>query len=328
MGYQRSDDRYGGRWREQGRYGHDGDRGRFRDEDDRGFFQRIADEIRARFWDDDDDDRYRRDRGGYRPVYSRRERSRSDFDNDFGDWRSEDYIPSGSGFGGPAQGFDRRFDRIDAGSTGTHGADPVTAPAGSAYGDTAGGFGGTTGRRRAIYEQSLVGAYGRGYGATSPDRGPRTRAGDIHDPHYREWRDRQIADLDRDYDEYRREHQSKFDREFGTWREKRQSQRQLIGKVTEHMEVVGSDGQHVGTVDCVKGDRIILTKSDEAAGGRHHSIPCGWVESVKDKVKMNISAEQAKQAWRDEERRSALFDSDDQGGEGPHVLNRSFSGTY
>jgi hypothetical protein len=155
-----------------------------------------------------------------------------------------------------------------------------------------------------------------------------SRSGDIHDPNYRQWRDRQIADLDRDYDEYRREHQSKFDQEFASWREKRQSQRQLVGRVTEHMEVVGSDGAHVGKVDKVRGDRILLAKSDKDAGGHHHSIPCSWVEQVDKKVTLNKSAEQAQQAWRDEENRRALFEGDDARGEGPHILNRSFSGTY
>ena len=40
------------------------------------------------------------------------------------------------------------------------------------------------------------------------------------------------------------------------------AKRQLLGQIREHMEVVGSDDEHVGTVDRVAGDRIILTKSD------------------------------------------------------------------
>src|SRR5690606_4574219 len=114
-----------------------------------------------------------------------------------------------------------------------------------------------------------------------------------YDPHYEEWRNRQLSELDRDYDEYRREHQSRFEQEFGTWRERRQGQRQSLGRVSEHMEVVGSDGKHVGTVDKVRGDRIILTKSDENAGGHHHSIPCGWIDRVEDKVTINKTAEEA-----------------------------------
>ena len=74
------------------------------------------------------------------------------------------------------------------------------------------------------------------------------------------------------------------------------------------MEVVGSDGSHVGTVDCTSGDSIILTKSDPNARGHHHRIPCGWVESVDSKVALNITAEEAMRRWRDAEDSGALFD--------------------
>jgi hypothetical protein len=40
-------------------------------------------------------------------------------------------------------------------------------------------------------------------------------------------------------------------------------------QICEHMEIKGSDGQHVGTVDRVEGNRIKLTKSDKDAAGHH-----------------------------------------------------------
>ena len=148
-----------------------------------------------------------------------------------------------------------------------------------------------------------------------------------HDPQYRSWRDRQMEALDRDYDEYRREHQGRFDNEFGSWRQGRLSQRDLLQRVTEHQEVIGSDGEHIGTVDHVCGDRILLTKSDAAAHGHHHSIPSSWIVSVEDKVTVNKTADQAKQHWRDEQRNAdgGLFGRDDDRNTN---LNRSFSGTY
>jgi hypothetical protein len=148
------------------------------------------------------------------------------------------------------------------------------------------------------------------------------------DPHYSEWRDRQIAALDRDYDDYRRENQSRFDGEFGAWRDRRGRQREALDRVNEHMEVVGSDGQHVGTVDKIRGDSIILTGSDKDAGGVHHAIPCGWIEEVGDKVSLNLTADEAKERWRTENRNRALFEREDSGTRGPHMLNRAFSGTY
>ena len=177
-------------------------------------------------------------------------------------------------------------------------------------------------RRRRMDEMRDRYADRGGYGAS----GYRSRH--EHDPHYRAWRDRQMEALDRDYDEYRRENQGKFDTEFGSWRTGRQGQRDLLQRVTEHQEVVGSDGAHIGTVDHVRGDRILLTKSDTDARGHHHSIPSSWITSVEDKVTVSKTADQAKQHWRDEQRNAGggLFgrDEDDR----DVNLNRSFSGTY
>lgn len=64
-------------------------------------------------------------------------------------------------------------------------------------------------------------------------------------------------------------------------------------QIRNHMEVVGSDGQHVGTVDhlCIK-----LTKNDPAAGGKHHILEIEDVAGVEDgKVKLSVSADEAKQ---------------------------------
>lgn len=173
------------------------------------------------------------------------------------------------------------------------------------------------------------------------DRGPRSSqlsetrqetrgaAGSRFDPHYRDWRDQQIAALDRDYDEYRREHQSRFENDFGSWRERRMSKRSLLGTIREHMDVVGQDNEHVGTVDRVAGDRIILTRSDEAAGGAHHSLSCADVDRIEEnRIILDCTADEAKKRWRDENTSRALFEREDQGEMGPRILDRSFEGTY
>jgi len=41
--------------------------------------------------------------------------------------------------------------------------------------------------------------------------------------------------------------------------------------INEHMEVIGSDGAHVGTVDRVEGERIKLTKADGETEHRYIS---------------------------------------------------------
>ena len=149
------------------------------------------------------------------------------------------------------------------------------------------------------------------------------------DLHYEEWRRRQMEGLDRDYDDYRRECADRFENDFGTWRDHRQSKRQILREVREHMEVLGSDNEHVGTVDRVAGDRIILSRSDPQSGGVHHSLSCTDIDRIEDnRVILDCSASKARERWRDESRSRALFEREDQGSAGPHILDRSFSGTY
>jgi hypothetical protein len=65
-----------------------------------------------------------------------------------------------------------------------------------------------------------------------------------------------------------------------------------MNKIEEHMEVIGADGAHVGTVDRVEGQRIKLTKADSGEGkhkGHHHFIELGLVAEVEGK-KVRLSA--------------------------------------
>jgi hypothetical protein len=69
--------------------------------------------------------------------------------------------------------------------------------------------------------------------------------------------------------------------------------------IKEHMEVLGSDGAHVGTVDCTKGeDRIVLTKSDPKSGGEHHVIPMAWVDHVDAHVHRNNASKDVMKQWQ------------------------------
>jgi len=74
--------------------------------------------------------------------------------------------------------------------------------------------------------------------------------------------------------------------------------------IREHMEVIGADGVHVGTVDKVVGDRIKLTKQDSAVeieggepgehAGHHHYISIGLVADVEgDQVRLSANANNA-----------------------------------
>ncbi|ODU20450.1 MAG: hypothetical protein ABS87_10395 [Sphingomonas sp. SCN 67-18] len=62
------------------------------------------------------------------------------------------------------------------------------------------------------------------------------------------------------------------------------------GRIKEHMEVIGADGVHVGTIDHVDGDRIKLTRKD-SGDGRHHYISSGLIADVEgDKVRLSANA--------------------------------------
>ena len=67
--------------------------------------------------------------------------------------------------------------------------------------------------------------------------------------------------------------------------------------IKDHMEVIGADGVHVGTVDHLDGDRIKLTKKDSGQGGHeghHHYISRGLVAGVEgDKVRLSANADVA-----------------------------------
>ena len=74
--------------------------------------------------------------------------------------------------------------------------------------------------------------------------------------------------------------------------------------IREHMEVIGADGVHLGTVDKVDGDRIKLTKKDSAAdiegaeagahSGHHHYVSLGLVADVEgDQVRLSATGANA-----------------------------------
>lgn len=64
-----------------------------------------------------------------------------------------------------------------------------------------------------------------------------------------------------------------------------------MSDIKEHMEVIGADGVHVGTVDKIDGNRIKLTKKDSGEGshkGHHHYIDRGLVAGVEgNKVRLS-----------------------------------------
>lgn len=74
--------------------------------------------------------------------------------------------------------------------------------------------------------------------------------------------------------------------------------------IREHMEVIGADGVHLGTVDRIEGDRIKLTKADSGTGeheGHHHFISRGLVAEVEgEQVRLSANADVALQFEEEE----------------------------
>jgi hypothetical protein len=70
-----------------------------------------------------------------------------------------------------------------------------------------------------------------------------------------------------------------------------------MGKIKEHMEVIGADGVHVGTVDRVENNRIKLIKRDSGQGkheGHHHFIDSSLIAEVEgDKVRLSANGDVA-----------------------------------
>jgi hypothetical protein len=78
----------------------------------------------------------------------------------------------------------------------------------------------------------------------------------------------------------------------------------MAGEIREHMEVIGADGVHLGTVDKIEGDRIKLTRKDSGEGsheGHHHYISKGLVAEVEgDKVRLSANADVAAELFEEE----------------------------
>lgn len=78
-------------------------------------------------------------------------------------------------------------------------------------------------------------------------------------------------------------------------------------QIKEHMNVVGADGVHLGTVDHLDGDRIKLTKTDSPAtkdgqGAKHHYIPVGLVAEVEgDTLRLSATAQNAQDMFEEAE---------------------------
>jgi len=68
-----------------------------------------------------------------------------------------------------------------------------------------------------------------------------------------------------------------------------------LSAIREHMEVIGADGVHLGTVDKVEGRRIKLTRADSGShGDHHHYISAALVAAVEgEQVRLSATGDNA-----------------------------------
>ena len=68
-----------------------------------------------------------------------------------------------------------------------------------------------------------------------------------------------------------------------------------LSQIKEHMEIIGADGVHVGTVDKVEGDRIKMTKQDSGShSGHHHYVSGGLVANIEgNQIRLSANGDAA-----------------------------------
>ncbi|MEO5773417.1 MAG: DUF2171 domain-containing protein [Sphingomicrobium sp.] len=82
-----------------------------------------------------------------------------------------------------------------------------------------------------------------------------------------------------------------------------------LENIREHMEVVGADGVHLGTVDHVDGGRIKLVRADSGVAHQdhHHYVPGGLVAEVEgDRVRLSANADVVAALFEEEKSGEAL----------------------
>jgi len=78
-----------------------------------------------------------------------------------------------------------------------------------------------------------------------------------------------------------------------------------LSQVQEHMEIIGADGVHLGTVDKVEGDRIKMTKADSGSHGDHHHYLSRGLIAAVDGNQVRLSATSSS---------ALLFEEEEDGG--------------
>ena len=269
------------------------------DRDDRDFFDRAGDEVRSWFGDDRAAARRERDeREGY---------AGDGYKNQHFDF--EHIRNTNEGYRRPYRGSDRDFsqgrydrddDRYETRSTGRRSL------------------------RNSDYDREDMYDYDRGY---TQNRFGRAQTQDefTGDRDYNEWRTRQIDALDNDYREWRQENQERFDSEFSQWRETRGEKRKQMRDLVPGTTVVGSDGEPIGTLQSIQGDRMIV--QGEGDDSVMNVFSCREFDRAEnDQVMLNIDQSEARRRGRTDDFDTDRTYSDDR--QAARMTNRSLADNY
>jgi hypothetical protein len=236
-----------------GQFGDDADRGaRDRDydrnrsqnrsrNDEPGFFERAGEEIKSWFSDDDDD------QGRSRDPRDRTERDRN-YRSQSGYGRDPNVNRYGErGAHNMGRGYEPERDRpsMSRGSSWDDRSSPYRSYGSSGSSDRyssadRGNEYGSQSSRYGTQDRQYGSRSGRSYGSNRDDDDSELliyeeisgtlggfgnqRFASSQDDHYRNWRDRQMAQLDQDYQDYCRECEQRFHSDFDSWRSQRQGQ--------------------------------------------------------------------------------------------------------
>jgi len=84
-----------------------------------------------------------------------------------------------------------------------------------------------------------------------------------------------------------------------------------LSAIREHMNIIGADGVHVGTVDKVEGDRIKLIKADSGSHDDHHHYVSGGLVAEVEGDTVRLSANGASAVLLEEEESGRAIMDDD-----------------
>jgi len=67
-------------------------------------------------------------------------------------------------------------------------------------------------------------------------------------------------------------------------------------RIRNGLAVIAADGEPIGAVDALDGDRLKLTRKD-STDDAHHYIPLAWVARIEERIHLNRSGAEVRASW-------------------------------